>query len=33
MESTAYKSCWGLTIRMVIGFSGFVGLVYLFGGA
>ncbi|MBB3974982.1 hypothetical protein GGQ64_000158 [Rhizobium azooxidifex] len=32
MESSVQKACWGLTFRMVLGFAGFLGLVYLFGG-
>lgn len=32
MEETAQKSCWGITARAVIGFSGILALAYLFGG-
>jgi hypothetical protein len=32
MEETAQKSCWGITARAVIGFSGLLALAYLFGG-
>ncbi len=32
MEDTVRKSCWGVTIRAVIGFTGFLVLAYLFGG-
>jgi hypothetical protein len=32
MEETVQKSCWGVTIRAVIGFAGILVLAYLFGG-
>jgi hypothetical protein len=32
MEDTVQKSCWGITARAVIGFSGILALAYLFGG-
>jgi len=32
MEETVHKSCWGITARAVIGFSGILALAYLFGG-
>ncbi len=32
MEETVQKSCWGITARAVIGFSGILALAYLFGG-
>jgi hypothetical protein len=32
MEEIAHKSCWGITARAVIGFSGILALAYLFGG-
>jgi len=32
MEDTVRKSCWGVTVRAVIGFAGLLALVYLFGG-
>ncbi len=32
MEEAAQKSCWGVTARAVIGFTGILVLAYLFGG-
>ncbi|PWW03653.1 hypothetical protein DFR52_101339 [Hoeflea marina] len=32
MNDTAQKSCWGITARAVIGFTGILVLAYLFGG-
>jgi len=32
MEESAEKSCWSLTFRAVIGFSGLLLVAYLFGG-
>lgn len=32
MEDTAQKSCWGITVRAVIGFAGILVLGYLIGG-
>lgn len=32
MEDTVHKSCWGVTVRAVIGFAGILVLAYLFGG-
>ncbi len=32
MDSTATKSCWGVTIRAVVGFAAILVLAYLFGG-
>jgi hypothetical protein len=32
MEDTAQKSCWGVTLRAVIGFAAILILVHVFGG-
>ena len=32
MEETAQKSCWGVTIRALVGFAAFLALTYIFGG-
>jgi len=32
MEDHVQKSCWGITARAVIGFSGILALAHLFGG-
>lgn len=32
MEDTIQKSCWGVTVRAVIGFAGLLVLAYFFGG-
>lgn len=32
MEDTIQKSCWGVTVRAVIGFLVVLGVAYLFGG-
>jgi len=32
MEDTATKSCWGITARAVIGFTGILIFAYLVGG-
>lgn len=32
MEESATKSCWGITVRAVIGFTGIIVLAYLVGG-
>lgn len=32
MESTVQKSCWGVTVRAVIGFATVLMVAYLFGG-
>lgn len=32
MESTVQKSCWGVAVRAVIGFTTVLLLAYLFGG-
>jgi hypothetical protein len=32
MDDSATKSCWGITARAVIGFSGILVLAYLIGG-
>jgi hypothetical protein len=32
MDSTVQKSCWGVTVRTVVGFAGLLVLAYLFGG-
>lgn len=32
MEDTAQKSCWGVTVRALIGFTGLLVLAYMFGG-
>ena len=29
MEDTARKSCWGVTLRAVVGFGAILGLAYL----
>jgi hypothetical protein len=31
MEDTIRKSCWGVTIRAVMGFVGILAIAYLFG--
>ncbi|PTM94947.1 hypothetical protein C7449_10410 [Mycoplana dimorpha] len=33
MDSTAQKSCWGVTLRIVLGFAGVLALLYLVNGA
>ncbi len=30
MEDTVQRSCWGITIRAVVGIGAILGLVYLF---
>jgi hypothetical protein len=32
MDSTIQKSCWGVTVRAVVGFAGLLLLAFLFGG-
>ena len=32
METTAQKSCWGVTVRAVLGFGAVLVIAYLFGG-
>lgn len=32
MDETVQKSCWGITARAVIGFTGILVLAFLFGG-
>ena len=32
MDDSVNKSCWGITVRVVIGFSGIIVLAYLIGG-
>ncbi|MDP9591105.1 UNVERIFIED_ORG: hypothetical protein J2W19_003681 [Shinella zoogloeoides] len=32
MESTAQKSCWGITVRAVLGFGIILVIAHLFGG-
>jgi hypothetical protein len=31
MEDSVQKSCWGVTIRALIGFGGILALAYIFG--
>ncbi len=31
MEDSIQKSCWGVTIRALVGFAGILCLAYLFG--
>ncbi|MBB5041636.1 hypothetical protein HNQ66_001019 [Shinella fusca] len=32
MESTVQKSCWGITVRAVLGFGAVLAIAHLFGG-